>query len=217
MPSNSTGSTNSVSAYLLSRKNQVGLLLAILVVALHIAFGFGALWPVAAAAAYGAGAALTPAPKQKALPPAPLIPTPQLLSDAMRETSGRLFRANPPAEVLAQVRALEENVRFVLTEWDHLEPTPKHRQTMWNVVKIYYPEITSTYLDAPQYKDSRAAAVMVDSLTTLTSAVARIKNGILDDNLRAMDSQAQFLRTELGALPGLDDGFEEADRYDRRS
>ena len=88
---------------------------------------------------------------------------------------------------------------------------------MWNVVKVYYPEITTTFLDSPQHSDGRAAAVMADSLTTLASAVDRIKTGILDDNLRAMDSQAQFLRTELGALPGLNDGFEEAEGYDRRS
>ena len=46
---------------------------------------------------------------------------------------------------------------------------------------------------------------MVDSLTTLSQAAGRIKQGILDDNLRAMDSQAQYLRTQLGALPGLDE------------
>lgn len=202
--------------YLVSRKNQVGLLLAILVVVLHIAFGFGAFWPVAALAAYGAGAALTPPGQQQALP-APMTPTPQLLDAALQETTAKLVRARPPRAVLAMAQELERNVRFVLTEWDHLEPTPEHRQTMWNVVKVYYPEITTTYLDAPQYQDSRAAAVMVDSLSTLSNAAGRIKSGILDDNLRAMDSQAQFLRNELGALPGLVDGFDEADGYDRRS
>lgn len=208
------------SNYLLSRKNQVGLLLAILVVTLHIAIGFGALWPVAAVAAYGAGALLTPPPKQKKLPPPPVTPTPQLLADALRETSSKLSGARPPERVVEQMRALESNVRFVLGEWDHLEPTPQHRQTMWDVVKVYYPEVTATYLDAPQFRDERAVDVMVDSLSTLTSAVGRIKNGILGDNLRLMDSQAQFLRSQLGALPGLDSGLDsgawDADRYDER-
>ena len=36
----------------------------------------------------------------------------------------------------------------------------------------------------------------------------------LDDNLRAMDSQAQFLREELGELPGLDDSYRGGDGYD---
>ena len=66
-------SNNSFSNFLVSRKNQVGLLLAILVVVLHIAFGFGPFWPVAAIAAWGAGAALTPPPKQQALPPAQVL------------------------------------------------------------------------------------------------------------------------------------------------
>ena len=205
----SSNSTN----YLLSRKNQVGLLIAILVVVLHIAFNFGPFWPVAAIAAYGAGAALTPPPKQQALPPA-ATPTPALLGDALKETAAQLRQAAPPAAVVRQAKELEDNVRFVLGEWDHLTPTPEHRQTIWDVVKVYYPEVTQTYLSAPQRHDPRAVAVVTDSLTTLTSAVGRIKQGILDDNLRAMDSQAKFLRNQLSALPGLDGGEESADRYD---
>lgn len=213
----SNQSGNRFGDFVQSRKNQVGLLLAILVVVMHIAFGLGFLWPLATAAAYGAGVALTPPPKQQALPPAPVVPTPQLLEDAMRQTSGELYRAGPPREVMNQVKELEGNVRFVLSEWDHLEATPKHRQTMWNIIKIYYPEVTATYLNAPNFRDSRAVAVVVDSLGTLTQAAGRIKNGILEDNLRAMDSQASYLRAELGELPGLDDGYSSSDGYDQRS
>ena len=67
--SNSSG--NPVARYFVSLKNQVGLVLAILVVVLHLVVGIGMYWPVAALAAYGAGAALTPARKPKELPPAP--------------------------------------------------------------------------------------------------------------------------------------------------
>lgn len=200
-------SSNSFANFLVSRKNQVGLVLAILVVVLHIAFGFGALWPVAAVAAWGAGVALTPPPKQEALPPAPFVPTPELLNQKLDETSKQLAQARPPKPVLDQVGELERNVRFVLGEWDHLQPTPEHRQTMWNIVQEYYPSVVSTYLDAPQFRDPQAVNVVLDSLTTLTRAAGRIRQGILDDNLRAMDSQAQYLRGELGDLPGLDDGY----------
>ncbi|AQQ15182.1 hypothetical protein CGLAU_06075 [Corynebacterium glaucum] len=214
--SSSSGTPGGFQSFLVSRRNQVGLLLAILVVTLHIALGLGFLWPVAAAAAYGAGVALTPPAKPKELPPPPITPTPIVLEDAMRETSGRLFKAGPPSAVVNQVKELEANIRFVLKEWDHLQPTPEHRQTMWNVVKVYYPEVISTYLDVPQFRDEAAVSVVVDSLTTLTNAVARIKKGILDDNLRAMDSQAQFLRGEFGALPGLDDDLSGSAGYDKQ-
>lgn len=211
----SSNSSGTPGSFLVSRRNQVGLLLAILVVTLHIAIGLGFLWPVAAVAAYGAGVALTPPEKPKELPPPPMTPTPIVLEDAMRETSGRLYKAGPPSAVMNQVKDLEANIRFVLKEWDHLQPTPEHRQTMWNVVKVYYPEVTSTYLNVPQFRDEAAVRVVVDSLTTLTNAVARIKKGILDDNLRAMDSQAQFLRGEFGALPGLDDDLPGPGGYDK--
>lgn len=190
--------------YLASRKNQVGLLLAILVVVLHIAVGLGPYWAIAAAAAYGAGAVLTPAPKQKELE-APVMPTPVLLGNSLRETSDRLFKALPPAPIVRGAKELEANVGFVLGEWNRLEATPDHRQTMWNIVQVYYPQITETYLEGAAYRDPRAVAVMADSLATLSDAAGRIKQGILDDNLRAMDSQAQYLRSQLGALPGLDD------------
>lgn len=206
-------SNNSFSNFLVSRKNQVGLLLAILVVVLHIAFGFGPFWPVAAIAAWGAGAALTPPPKQQALPPAP-VSTPQLLEDSMRATTARLLGANPPRPVVDQAAELGRNVEFVLSEWDHLEPTPEHRQTMWNVVMVYFPEVVDTYLDAPQFRDPSAVRVVVDSLSTLTRAAGRVRQGILDDNLRAMDSQAQYLRSKLGDLPGLDSGYLSGNGYD---
>lgn len=201
-PSSSAG--NGFEDYLASHKNQVGLLLAILVVVVHIAVGLGPYWAIAAAAAYGAGAVLTPAPKQKELE-APVVPTPVLLGDSLRKTTGRLFKARPPAAIVRGAQELEANVGFVLGEWDRLEATPDHRQTMWNIVQVYYPQITDTYLEGAAYRDPRAVAVMADSLGTLSSAAGRIKQGILDDNLRAMDSQAQYLRAQLGALPGLDD------------
>ncbi|MBA5243645.1 hypothetical protein [Corynebacterium haemomassiliense] len=207
-------SGNAFARYFASPKNQVGLVLAILVVVLHLVVGIGVYWPVAALAAYGAGAALTPARTPKELPVAPAEPTPVVLERSLQETSRRLGGARPPRQVMAQARALEDTVRFVLSEWEHLEPTPEHRQTIWNVVKVYYPEVVDTYLDAPQYRDASAVRVVVDSLTTLTRAAGRVRQGILDDNLRAMDSQAQFLREELGELPGLDDSYRGGDGYD---
>lgn len=45
---------------------------------------------------------------------------------------------------------------------------------------------------------------MQDSLSTLTSAAARIKQGVLDHNLRSMGSQARTLRETFGNPPGLD-------------
>ena len=144
----------------------------------------------------------------------PAEPTPVVLDRSLRETSKRLGGARPPRQVMAQARALEDTVRFVLSEWEHLEPTPEHRQTIWNVVKVYYPEVVDTYLDAPQYRDASAVRVVADSLTTLTRAAGRVRQGILDDNLRATDSQAQFLREEFGELPGLDDSYRGGDGYD---
>lgn len=206
---------SAIGRYFISAKNQVGMVLAILVIVLHLVVGLGDLWPVAALAAYGAGAALAPAPKRREFTESQ--PTPVVLEESLRRTSAQLAMARPPREVMAQSETLQEYVRFVLAEWDHLEPTPEHRQTIWNVVQVYYPEVVKTYLEAPQYRDPAAVSVVVDSLSTLTRAAWRIRQGILDDNLRAMDSQAQFLRQELGDLPGLDDSYHGGAGYDPRT
>ena len=206
---------SAIGRYFISAKNHVGMVLAILVIVLHLVVGLGDLWPVAALAAYGAGAALAPAPKRRELTESQ--PTPVVLEESLRRTSAQLAMARPPREVMAQSETLQEYVRFVLAEWDHLEPTPEHRQTIWNVVQVYYPEVVKTYLEAPQYRDPAAVSVVVDSLSTLTRAAWRIRQGILDDNLRAMDSQAQFLRQELGDLPGLDDSYHGGAGYDPRT
>ena len=216
MDSNNS-SAGKAARYFASPKNQLGLVLATLVVVVHIAVGIGLFWPVAAAAAYGAGAALAPSRKTKELPAAPTLPTSQVLENALRQTTDRLESAKPPRQVMMQARAFEKASKFVLSEWEHLEPTPKHRQTMWNVVNVYHPEVVDTYLDAPQYRDKSAVSVVVDSLTTLTRAAERVQQGILDDNLRAMDSQAQFLRQELGELPGLDDSYHGGSGYDPKA
>lgn len=188
-----------------SRKNLVGMTLATLVIILHIAFGLGFLWPLVAVSAWGAGVALTPRQEPKALTPAqPEVPVNVELNRELRETLRDLVRAQPPQAVLDQASKLEDSLRFVFDEWDELESAPEHRLTVWNIVKIYLPEVVGTYINAPQYQSQEAAAVMQDSLSTLTGAVERIRQGILDHSLRAMDSQARTLRETFGNLPGLE-------------
>ena len=116
-----------------------------------------------------------------------------------------LYKVDPPASVGVQAMELEETLKFVLDEWDDLESAPQHQQTIWNIVNIYLPEVITTYLGAPQYRSPEAADVVTGSLTTLTNAAEKVKQGILDQNLRALDSQARALREAFGDLPGLDE------------
>lgn len=190
--------------FLTSRKNVVGMGLAAATIAAHVAVGLGFLWPVVALSAWGAGVALTPNEKPKELPPAPEKPTPLKLEESLKNTLRELARAKPPEPVLTQAREMESNLRFDLAEWNSLERSPKHQMTVYNIIEIYLPEVISTYLAAPNFRSDEAVASMTDSLSTLTQASGRIKQGILDHNLRAMDSQARTLRENFGNLPGLD-------------
>lgn len=188
-----------------SRQNLVGMILAVVVIALHLTVGLGYLWPVAAVAAWGAGVALTPPPQNKALEARnqTMLPAPVDLTQKLNASLDTLNNARPPKPVSDQAREMENNLRFVLANWDDLEAAPLHQQTIWDIVSIYLPQVVDTYLDAPQYRSPEAVDVMAGSLRTLTSAAGKVKQGILDQNLRAMDSQARTLREAFGDLPGL--------------
>ena len=76
---------------------------------------------------------------------------------------------------------------------------------MYNVSKVYLPEVVDTYLKAPQYRGREASMRCIDSLRTMYDAVDRVKHGILDNNLRALDSQASYLKEALQGPVSLDD------------
>ncbi|MHA2788899.1 hypothetical protein ACXZ66_07105 [Corynebacterium sp. S7] len=213
MPSNNehTDDTGVNTNFFNSRKNAVGIIAAVLVIVVHLAVGLGALWPVVAIAAWGAGVALTPEKKQKELPK-PVEPAPQKLERTMNASLNKLSHANAPREVVDQARLLSQNVRFVLAEWDAVESVPEHQQNMWNIVEIYLPEVVNTYLDAPDLTLPSAVDSVVDSLQTLTGAVEQIKQAILDNNVRELDSQARMLRSKFGNLPGLNEDSAEENR-----
>lgn len=48
---------------------------------------------------------------------------------------------------------------------------------MWNVVKVYFPEVVTTYLEAPQFRDQPAGNVVVDLLSTLTRDLPGLDDG----------------------------------------
>lgn len=194
-------------SFFTSRKNLVGMTLAVLVIVLHLAIGLGFLWPVAAAAAWGAGVALTPLPERKQLGASstPMLPAPVELDGKLTEALKPLYDVRPPKPVGPQARELDKTLRFVLRNWDDLNSAPQHQQNIWDIINIYLPEVVTTYLDAPQYRSPEAVKVMSGSLGTLTSAADKVKQGILDQNLRAMDSQARTLREAFGDLPGLEE------------
>lgn len=195
--------------YFASRKNQVGMITAAVTTGVFIVFGLvGAVgiipWLAATAAAYGAGAVLTPSQSQKALPSAK-VSTQELLDSSIRENLTKLHRANVPPPVYNEALRLQGVTRFVLAHWDDLTATPEHQQTVYNVAKVYLPSVVDTYLDAPQYRGQDASLRCIDSLRTMTSAVDRVKQGILDNNLRALDSQASYLKEALKGPVSLDD------------
>ncbi|SES18445.1 hypothetical protein [Corynebacterium cystitidis] len=189
----------------MARKNVVGLIAAALVLVLHAIFGLGAFWMLAVAAAWGAGYVLTPPRSPKALKAAPPKSVSLDLETSMRTALGVLATTRPPQIVTDKARELDQNVRFVLAEWDDLEAYPEHQQSMWNIVKIYFPQVVDTYRDAPDPNLDAAVRWFLDSLNTLVGAVANIKKAILDNNVRELDSHARTLRSKFGNLPGLND------------
>ena len=196
--------------YFASPKNQVGMIAAAVTTGAFAVFGLvGALgvipWAVAAGVAYGAGALLTPSNSQKALPAAETTSTESMIDESIKENLAKLHRANVPPPVYNEAMKLQSVTRFGLSQWESLTPTPEHQQTVYNVSKVYLPEVVDTYLKAPQYRGREASMRCIDSLRTMYDAVDRVKHGILDNNLRALDSQASYLKEALQGPVSLDD------------
>ena len=189
--------------FFLSRENLVGVVAATLVFILHLAVGLGALWPVVAVSAWGAGVFLTPTSEKKALLSATTRPAEEILADRLHQSMDALYAAHPPRVVRDAAKELDVNSTFVLAEWHELETVPSKQQTMYDIIDVYLPEVVKLYTDHPDRSLPSAVEGTIDSLRTLSGAVESIKQAIIENNVRMIDGNARILRQRFGNLPGL--------------
>jgi hypothetical protein len=190
------------TSFFRSRKNLVGMIIAVLVVGLHLVVGLGVLWPVVALAGWGAGVALTPGRQQPELPPAPARPSAEELRDRIRHETHWLYGSGPAHEVVDSMAALKVSLDDVLAEWDRLADVPEQRVVVETIVNDYLPGTLGRYLAVSDRTHPTAVTETAESLTILREEVERIREAVVSDTLRDLEDQTRALRIQFGRLPG---------------
>lgn len=195
-------------SFLFSRRNIVGVVLAAAVIVLHLVVGLGVLWPVVAAAGYGAGVALTPARRRRELTtvegPA-LAGVDELRVGAARQIE-RLKAHSVPRTVIHALADFEVSALKVLDNWAELVDFPEHQVTVRAMITRYMPELVDSYLRIPDRTEPRAVNDIISSLNLLRDEAEHIYEGILENNLNRLEDHGRVLRMQFGRLPETDPG-----------
>jgi hypothetical protein len=198
-----------VLRYLGSTRNIVGCTAALLGVVAHFAGLAGALWPVVAAALYGAGALLAPPDRVRLT-----------ISHAEAETTGlradldTLLRGIDhrfPADVHAAVAALAEVIGDVLSRAGQLAASPDQSHVVSQTIRGYLPASLEAYANLPRgYALSRRAdrersahEELLAQLALLEAQMRKVADAIHRGDDQALRDQGRFLRDRFGGS-GLD-------------
>ena len=208
-------------AFFFSRRNMVGMLLAVVVVMLHLVLGLGFLWPVAALAAWGAGALLTPPEKEnlravprvaREVPGERLRPTePEDLRRYLDRDVRRWERRRLPPAITDALTGAYSNLVDALGKWDRLDSSTRHRVIVQHIVTDDLPDVMDGYLAIPREDRTRAEADVVSLLGLLAAQAEEAleeARAAFNAELHELDEKRLRMELQYGALPELKDGPE---------
>lgn len=208
-------------AFFFSRRNMVGMLLAVVVVMLHLVLGLGFLWPVAALAAWGAGALLTPPEKEnlravprvaREVPGERLRPTePDDLRRYLDRDVRRWERRRLPPAITDALTGAYSNLVDALGKWDRLDSSTRHRVIVQHIVTDDLPDVMDGYLAIPREDRTRAEADVVSLLGLLAAQAEEAleeARAAFNAELHELDEKRLRMELQYGALPELKDGPE---------
>ncbi len=208
-------------AFFFSRRNMVGMLLAVVVVVLHLVLGLGFLWPVAALAAWGAGALLTPPEKEnlravprvaREVPGERLRPTePDDLRRYLDRDVRRWERRRLPPAITDALTGAYSNLVDALGKWDRLDSSTRHRVIVQHIVTDDLPDVMDGYLAIPREDRPRVEADVVSLLGLLAAQAGEAleeARAAFNAELHELDEKRLRMELQYGALPELKDGPE---------
>lgn len=180
---------------LASRKNIVGMVLAIITVVLHLVIGLGTFWPIIAAAAWGIGVALTPG-----APATPQLAAPATLVDAL-ETSEERFRilgAGPNTR--KQFGQLKWTIGQLERHMDELAAQPILLQTVNEIAYTHLPTLEEAYAEVPDIARHSANASLDSSLQLLNDEAGKILTAIVNQKFRGLEDQRAELERNFSGV-----------------
>lgn len=188
------------SNWFFSRRNVVGLILAIVAVVIHLAVGLGTLWPVIAIAAWGVGVALTPSAPQPALAP------PSTLVDAI-DASTLHFRALGIGQSSErELGQLKWTIGQLERHMDELAAQPILLQTVNEIAYSHVPTLEAAFEEVPDIARGQALDELDSSLQLLNEEAAKILNAIVQQKFRGLEGQRAELEQKFTGVKLYLDG-----------
>lgn len=178
------------------------MLIAAVVIVVHLVSGLGFLWPVVALAGWGAGVALTPAPRRGELPAAPERPDADDLLSLLDATAEKLYSAGPAPEVLDSTAMLRGSLLEVLIEWDRLADAPEQRVVVETMITEYLPAVVTGYLAVSDRTHPAAVRETIEALDILEDEARQIHQAVVHDTLRELEDHTRALRIQFRRPPG---------------
>lgn len=196
-------------SFLKSRKNKAGIGAAAAVIGIHAVIGLGFLWPVVAAASYGAAALLTPLRKQRELP----TPTPQdQVADLNTILNAQLVlvSGNTSPAVHNQFVSLASELEWLLNHWDRFDERPSAQASITTIIKQHIPDALDAYFAVIDRNKPERIGELNSTVRVLEEEAKRIRQAVEEDSVTALRDRTLAVKLQYGAMPVVED----ANRYD---
>jgi hypothetical protein len=188
--------------YLSSRKNLVGLGLAIVGLLLVFAHVIGPFWPLIVVGLYLVGAVLTPRKAAADLPPA-FNPNDvrQVLDRQISSMAGRL-----PPEVMAKVLSIRQIILGILPQSGNLPPGSPELYILERTATDYLPTTLHLYLSLPgtyaaqhQVQDGKTPKqLLLDQLGLLEGKMNEVAEDVHRNDADRLLTNGRFLEERFG-------------------
>lgn len=194
--------TNNVWTALSSRKNIVGMVLAIVAIIVHLVIGLGPLWPVIAVAAWGIGVALTPSS------PAPALKSAPSLVDAIATETEKFRALGVSDSSLRQLNQLRWTIGQLEHHMDELSAQPILLQTVNEIAFSHVPTLVTAYEEVPDIARRGAQRELDSSLGLLNQEAGKILSAIVDQKFKGLEDQRALLEQKFSGVSLYLDGPE---------
>ncbi|MEJ5998809.1 hypothetical protein [Corynebacterium sp. H130] len=183
-----------------SRRNMVGMVLAIVAIVVHLVVGLGTMWPVIALSAWGIGVALTPAAPQ------PALEEPRTLVDAIEESTVRFRNLGVGQSSERELGQLSWTIGQLERHMDELAAQPILLQTVNEIAFSHVPTLVTAFEEVPDIARSQGIDELDQSLHFLNMESSKILNAIVQQKFKGLEDQRSQLEEKFSGVKLYLDG-----------
>lgn len=188
-----------------ARNNLVGVTLAGLVLVAHFLFDLGFLWPLVAAAAYGAGVLLTPVGDHTPRQVEPPVRTtdPSELKQQMLDDTRALRGIVMDESVTNRVHDVARELSIALNMWPELGRYPEQQGEIRLMITEFLPQLRTNLAKVHDPNSPEALKFLNSSLLILLRETREINEAAHQEQLQHLKDNSNRLRMHFGEMPEL--------------